>query len=391
MAALAQQYKVIDTDTHIIEPYDLWQSRVSVKKWGDKVPHVRWDEKTQEEAWFFGKQRTLAAAGAAMAGWKDYPPNRPKKLEYVDPSLYQAPGRLKRMDECGIYAQILYPNAAGFGAGRFLALADHDLMLECVRAYNNWVSEWASADPKRLFPMTALPFWDIPETIREMERCAKLGHKGIIMCGEPEVFKLPKLTDPHWDPMWAAAQSMELSVNFHVGAGEMWYFDMMHSRVGKHAAFASMGALFSLDLAAVVSQLTCGGVCHAYPKLNFVLVESGVGWIPYLLASLDYQWLNCGAHRENPDYKLLPSEFFKRQIYGAFWFERETLKPTIDIVGADNILYETDFPHPTSMYPGPATSAINPKDYIEQAFKGVSATDSAKILHGNAARIYHID
>jgi predicted TIM-barrel fold metal-dependent hydrolase len=391
MVALATQHKVIDTDTHIIEPYDLWQSRVSVKKWGDKVPHVRWDEKTQEEAWYFGDVRTMSAAGAAMAGWRDYPPKRPQKLEYVDKSLYEAPGRLKRMDECGIHAQVLYPNAAGFGAGRFLALADHNLMRECVQAYNNWVTEWASADPKRLHPMTALPFWDIPETIREMERCAKMGHKGIIMCSEPETFKLPKLTDPHWDPMWAAAQSMELSVNFHVGAGEMWYFDMMHERVGKHAAFASMGALFSLDLGAVVSQLTCGGICHAFPKLNFVLVESGVGWIPYLLASLDYQWLNCGAHKENPEYKLIPSEFFKRQIYGAFWFERETLKPAIDILGADSIFYETDFPHPTSMYPGPATSAINPKDYIEKAFEGVSAADTAKILHGNAARIYHID
>ena len=391
MVSLVQQHRVIDTDTHIIEPYDLWQSRVSVKKYGDKVPHVRWDEKAQAEAWYFGGERTMLAAGAAMAGWHEYPPTRPSKLEQVDKSLYEAPARLKNMDATGIYAQVLYPNVAGFGAGRFLCLGDHELMLECVRAYNNWVTEWASADPRRLIPQAALPFWDIEATVKEMERCAKMGHKGVIMCGEPEVFKMPKLTDPRWDPMWAAAQDLALPVNFHVGAGDMWYFDMMHERVGKHAAFASMGALFSLDLGAVISQLTCGGICHAFPKLNFVVVESGIGWIPYLLSALDYQWLNCGAHKENPEYKLLPSEFFKRQIYGAFWFERDTFKSALDILGADNILYETDFPHPTSMSPGPATSAINPKDFIELAFAGVSAADAAKILHGNAARIYHID
>ena len=391
MAALAAQYKVIDSDTHVIEPYDLWTSRVSVKKYGDKVPHVKWDEDNQEDAWFFGDERTGAAAGAAMAGWHEYPPKRPKKLEEVDKALYEAPARLKRMDESGIYAQILYPNVAGFGAGRLLGLQDQDLMLACVKAYNDWVTEWASADPKRLIPQTALPFWDVEATIREMERCARMGHKGVIMCGEPEAFKLPKLTDPNWDPLWAAAQEMKLPVNFHVGAGDMWYFDMMHDRVGQHAAFASMGALFSLDLAAVISQLTCGGVCHAYPDLNFVVVESGVGWIPYLLASLDYQWLNCGAHKENPEYKLKPSEFFRRQIYGSFWFERETLKPVIDILGADNILYETDFPHPTSMSPGPATSAIAPRDYIDIAMEGVSAENVEKILHANAAKIYHLD
>jgi predicted TIM-barrel fold metal-dependent hydrolase len=237
----------------------------------------------------------------------------------------------------------------------------------------------------------ALPFWDVGTTIKEMERAAKLGHKGLVMCGEPEHFGLPKLTDPRWDPLWAAAQDMGLPINFHIGTGDMWYFEMMHESVGRHAAFASMGALFSMDNAKVISQIVCGGVAHRFPKLNFVSVESGVGWLPYLLAGLDYQWKNCGAREENPQMKLLPSEYFKRQVYGSFWFELGTLGPAIELLGADNILYETDFPHPTSMSPGPATSAINPRDYIELAFKGVSQENVGKILHGNAARIYNLD
>lgn len=391
MNAIVKDFKVIDTDTHVIEPYDLWTSRISVKKFGDKVPHVKWDPGMNEDAWFFGGDRTGAAAGAAMAGWHEYPPKRPQRLEQVDPALYEAHARLKKMDEYGIYAQVLYPNVAGFGAGRYLGLGDQELMLLCVQAYNDWLTDWASADSKRLIPQAALPFWDLDATIKEMTRCAKMGHRGVVMCGEPDAFNLPKLTDPQWDRLWACAQDLGLPINFHVGAGDMWYFDMMHKSVGPHASFASMGALFSLDLAAVISQIACGGVCHRFPNLNFVVVESGVGWIPYLLASLDYQWLNCGAHKENPEYKLKPSEFFKRQIYGSFWFERETLKPAIDILGADNILYETDFPHPTSMSPGPATSAEAPADYMEKAFAGVSREDIGKIVYGNAARIYHLD
>ena len=391
MNAIVHDFKVIDTDTHVIEPYDLWTSRISVAKFGDKVPHVKWDEENQEDAWFFGPNRTGAAAGAAMAGWHEYPPQRPKSLSDVDKALYEAAPRLKKMDEYGIYAEILYPNVAGFGAGRYLALEDPELMLACVTAYNDWLTEWSSADPKRLIPQMALPFWDVEATVKEMQRCARMGHKGLVMCGEPEHFGLNKLTDPHWDPLWAAAQDMGLPVNFHIGTGDMWYFTMMHPSVKKHAQFASMGALFSIDNGKIISQLTCGGVCHRFPNLNFVSVESGVGWLPYLLAGLDYQWKNCGADKENPDYKLLPSEFFKRQIYGCFWFEKETLKPAIDILGADNILYETDFPHPTSMSPGPATSAVAPSQYMEEVFADVPRDQVEKIVYGNAARIYHLD
>ncbi|UUZ62843.1 amidohydrolase [Polaromonas sp. P1-6] len=122
----------------------------------------------------------------------------------------------------------------------------------------------------------------------------------------------------------------------------------------------------------MIAQILCGGVCHRFPRLNFVSVESGVGWLPYLLDALDYQWKNCGVSNEHPEYKLLPSEFFKRQFYGCFWFEQDTLKPAIEKLGADNILYETDFPHPTSMSPGPCTSAVNPSEYIETAMAGIS-------------------
>ena len=391
MNAIVKEFKVIDTDTHVIEPYDLWTSRISVAKYGDKVPHVKWDENMQEDAWFFGGNRTGAAAGAAMAGWHEYPPKRPQRLSQVDPALYDAGPRLKKMDEYGIYAEILYPNVAGFGAGRYLALGDSGLMLACVEAYNNWLTDWSSADPKRLVAQMALPFWDIEASIKEMQRAAKMGHKGLVMCGEPEHFGLPKLTDPKWDPLWAAAQDMGLPVNFHIGTGDMWYFEMMHESVKRHAAFASMGALFSLDNGKVISQLVCGGICHRFPKLNFVSVESGVGWLPYLLAGLDYQWKNCGADKENPEQTLLPSEYFKRQVYGCFWFEKATLKPAIDILGADNIMYETDFPHPTSMSPGPATSAVAPSEYMEEVFNGVDREDVGKIVYGNAARIYHLD
>jgi predicted TIM-barrel fold metal-dependent hydrolase len=392
MGSISRDFKVIDTDTHVIEPYDLWTSRISVKKFGDLVPHVKWDPDKGEDSWYFGDRRTGAAASAAMAGWHEYPPDHPRRLSDVNPGTWRAEDRLKIMDDYGIYAQVLYPNlgAGGFGAGNYVGLKNPELMRLCVEAYNDWLSEFSSAAPKRFIPMASLPFWDIDEAIAEMNRAAKMGHKGIVMIGEPEYFNLPKLTDPHWDRFWAATQDLELAVNFHVGTGDMWIIDLMHDSVDRHAHFASMGSLFSLNNANVIAQIVCGGVCHRFPKLNFVSVESGVGWAPFLLDSLDYQWKNCGVQQRLPGY-LLPSEYIKRQVYFSFWFERDTARTAIEQMGADNILYETDFPHPTSMSPGPATSAIRPDDFLEIALKGVPRDQVEKIVYSNAARIYHLE
>jgi predicted TIM-barrel fold metal-dependent hydrolase len=151
-----------------------------------------------------------------------------------------------------------------------------------------------------------------------------------------------------------------------------------------------MGVSFFLNNARTIAQLTCGGVCHRFPELNFVSVESGIGWIPFALASLDWQWKNCGVHLEHPEYDLLPSEYFRRQIYGCFWFERDTALSAIDQLGPDNVLYETDFPHPTSMSPGPASSAIAPDAYIDEALGDLPEATLRKVLHDNAARIYHL-
>jgi predicted TIM-barrel fold metal-dependent hydrolase len=392
MNALSNQYRVIDIDTHVVEPYDLWTSRLSAQKYGDKIPQVRRDPEVGKDFWYFGDKKGTGGASAAQAGWKDYPPNHSPSIDLVDPATWDAHKRLKLMDDYGIYAQVLFPNVVFFGAEKLVGLNDDALMLDVVRAYNDWQAEWSSADPKRYLPQAALPFWDIELALAELERVAKLGHRGIVFTSEPEHFGQPRLTSPHWDRLWAAVQEMEMPVNFHIGSGDMSTRDMMDPSVGEHANYASMGVIFFMGNAKAISQIICGGICHRFPKLNFISVESGVGWLPFALASLDWQWLNCGVPQEHPEYDLLPSEYFRRQIYGSFWFEQqETIIPSIAALGADNILYETDFPHPTSMSPGPATHAQRPADYIEDVFRGVPQDQVQKILHDNAARLYKID
>jgi predicted TIM-barrel fold metal-dependent hydrolase len=251
--------------------------------------------------------------------------------------------------------------------------------------------DFSSEAPGRFIPVAALPFWDLELTLAEIDRCAAMGHKGIIFTQDPSYFGLPELTDRYWDPMWASAQEKQLPVNFHIASGDLDPFSIGHPDNGVHANYAAMGVSFFLANARTIAQLVTGGICHRFPTLNFVSVESGVGWIPFALSALDWQWKNCGVREEHPEYDLLPSEYFQRQIYGCFWFERDTALDAIERLGADNILYETDYPHPTSMSPGPATTAQRPDEYLRSNFSDVDTATMQKILHDNAARIYHVD
>ena len=388
---LLDQIPVIDVDTHFSEPPDLWTSRVSVARWGDLVPHVRFDPDRGCDVWVSGATVLNTAAGAAQAGWKEPPPYHPPNLDVVNPEVWRAPDRLDLMDRYGIHAQILYPNVAGFGGGRFSDLADPELCLALIRAYNDYLTEWSSVDPNRLIPTMAVPFWDLDLSIAEMERCAAAGHRGIIMSQAPEVFGCPVLGDRSWDRLWAAAQDMELPVNFHIGSGDMGGVNLLPPDAGAAANYASFPVTFFVGNVRTVATLIGAGICHRFPRLNFVSVESGVGWLTFALEALDWMWTECAVTREHPEYDLLPSEYFRRQIYGCFWFEHGPgLDAAIATLGADNILYETDFPHPTSMSPGAASSALVPRDFIATRLGHLDDDVLRKLLHDNAARVYHL-
>lgn len=387
--AVVERIKVIDSDTHVSEPEDLWTSRVSAK-WGDLVPHIQLDAETGKEFWYFGGERFQTAAGPAMAGWREFPPSHPPRMADADPGSWNPIARLQRMDEYGLYAQVIYPNAGGFGSGRFLRLKEPELMLDCVRAYNDFLTDWCNTDPNRLIPIMAVPFWDVEASVKEIERCAKQGHRGVLFTNEPDTFGQPMLADPHWNPIWATAQDHDLTINFHIGSGDLTQLRGGYRDNGRQANYAKQTVMIFLDNSRGVSEVIVSGICHRFPKLNFVSVESGIGWVPFLLEALDWQWLNSGVRQEHPEYDLLPSEYFMRQIYACFWFERGSAKAAIDQLGADNFLYETDFPHPTSMSPGPASIADNPRDFIEQNMRDLPEDVLNKVLHDNAARLYHL-
>jgi predicted TIM-barrel fold metal-dependent hydrolase len=380
--------RAIDTDTHVTEPPDVWTSRVSTKKWGDAVPHV--EKVDGRDVWLIRDQMVGGPGFTSMAGFDGSPPDGPEGYHDILKSAFDANERLKHMDAEGIHAQVLYPNVGGFGSAGFLKLGEPELMLECVRAYNDFLVDWCSADSNRLIPVAAMPFWDVNESVKEVERCVARGHKAILAGSQPDTWGQPALVNRHWDPFWAAVQDAGVPISFHIGGGDLSDLFTDPNGIGMRANFGRISSMLFMANVNCIADLIFGGICHRFPKLDFVSVESGVGWLEPYLEAADWQFVNSETRKEHPEYDLLPSEYFRRQIYGCFWFECDGMRKALDGLG-DNIMWETDFPHPTCQHPGLEGGLTqHPADYAEKAFEGVPEDTIEKVLYSTAARLYQI-
>jgi len=385
---LCDRYAVADVDSHIIEPPDLWTSRVS-SKWGDLVPHVTYHERRAEDWWYIGSQKLYGVGAFAQAGWSEFPPSHPRRLADALPAAVDPKERLAYMDKTGIYYQLLYPNILGFHSHVFLNELPRELATECVQAYNDWLVEFCSADSRRLIPLMMLPFWDVDASVAEMKRAYDIGHKGVLFAARYDKVGLPRLVDDYWEPLLSQAQEMDLSMNFHVGFLASSDDTKLAADQSKKLDYARDTTLNLLGNAQNIAEVVLSGVCHRYPDLKFVSVENGAGWLPFLAESMDWQWLNVGAHKEYPD-RLLPSEYLQRQIFGMYWFEQASMRSVLELLG-DNLMFETDFPHATSLSPGPASESPNPRDVVERSLGGLPDEVVGKVLQHTATKLDHLD
>jgi predicted TIM-barrel fold metal-dependent hydrolase len=182
------------------------------------------------------------------------------------------------------------------------------------------------------------------------------------------------------------AVELDLPISFHIGSGDMAE-GLARKRVatyGRMAAFTELAVDIFLHNGLQLNDLLMSGVLVRYPKIKFVSVESGIGWIPFMLEAMDYQFQGNSVAEENPEFDLLPSEYFARNVYACYWFEQIAPRRLIDKIGVDNVLFETDFPHPTSLYGDEVHARIK---------SGLSDCEDSvrrKILWDNAQKLYKV-
>ncbi len=374
---------VIDIDSHYTEPPDLWTSRAPAA-WKARVPRVVRDGEGRAR-WIVDDDVDFGPLGFTVVrkdGEKAYGMiSLPDYDEMSDAASYPEP-RLQLLDRLGIARQIIYPNVAGFGSNRFMTLEDGELRNVCARVYNDAIIDLQAAGGGRLFPQALTPFWDIDECVREVRRVKDAGITGITMTDTPEAFGLPHLHEPHWDPLWSTCEEMGIPVNFHVGSGNNLGQQMLWKGYGPQRSLAAISVSLFMVQCKTIMNLIFSGLLDRYPALNFVSVESGIGWIPFLLEAMEWQYDET-IPTEREGLSLRPREYFRRQVYASFWFEQWGPLHAIEELGEDNVMFETDFPHPTCLYPETHTRITKTLEQLDPIVR-------RKVLHDTATRIYHL-
>jgi predicted TIM-barrel fold metal-dependent hydrolase len=375
---VASDYSRVDVDSHIQEKPDTWTSRLSRARFGDRIPHIA--EVDGREVWVIDGAATnvLCLCPAVMPDRVAYP----ARWSEIPPGVYRAEERLAYMDHDGIGCQVMYANISGVSGGRFQG-KDPDFEEACVRAYNDLqTEEWLGAAPGRFVALTIPPHSSMGRTLAEVVRCHAAGHRGVILFGTPHLRGLPNYSDPYWDPLWATCQERGIVVNMH-GSGEAPPAMRIqppagteHRRAG--AALAASG--FSIQ-PQYFANFLFAGVLDRYPELAFVAAESGIGWLPWLLEACDHAW-ETGALWDK-GLPNRPSEVFRRQCYVDFWYEVSAIQAYRHVIGVDRILWETDFPHATSLWP-------DTEAFLARALAGVPEGERRLILAENAQRVYKL-
>jgi len=292
--------------------------------------------------------------------------------------------RLADMDLDGIDIAVLYPTTPGLGY-----VPDPNVFVQMSRAYNRWLHDFCAKDPERLIGVGLVPLQDPALAATEMAHCVEqLGFKAVMIRPAPYIDDKP-LNDPVYDPFWDAAQGLGCPVGVHPFS----FADMPHnvvSRLGLHhdslgdpskGLALRQGLGNALDVMVAMGWFVAGGICDRYPRMTVVFLEGSGGWCAPMLERLDHHVEVFGSRYQ----KTPPSEVFKRQCYISFDPDEESLAYTATsrFVGADRIVWASDYPHPDAKIPGIVAE-------LEEATEGLSEEQRDLIFGGNARRLYSL-
>jgi predicted TIM-barrel fold metal-dependent hydrolase len=370
--------RVIDADGHINEPVDLW-ARYLETPYRDLAPKFVRTADGVDAISFLGIEHVpangIGLPGAGLAGRK-VSARTMYEHHYVDghPGGFDPRARLVTMDQEGIDVAVLFPTIS---AVPIAVIPDAGFASAMARAYNNWIADFCSADPTRLYGVAQLSLIDIDLAIKEVLRVAtELRMKMILLRPNPYAGRL--WNDRAYDPLWDCLQQMKIAVAFHEGtypngiptAGADRFDNFMFQHIVSHP--------FEQQLACLT--LLAGGVLERFPRLRIAFMESGCGWLPYWLQRIDAHYDELGWMA--PELTMKPSEYFRRQCFISVEANDANIAHVATAVGSDRLLFASDFPHYDAVFPNAVkTFTLN---------AAITDADLDAVLGANAARLLGI-
>jgi uncharacterized protein len=410
--------RYIDSDGHILE-HPTAMPDYAPSKYRDRIWHIETDERGEEWLVYNGSRRSangMSAAGVAGASDEDRARAFRGEMRYTEtrPAGWNAKARLQDMDQDHIDQAVLYPTM-------LLGLQseiDVDFAEAQARAYNDWCSDHVQEGEGRLFGAGAVPPIHDPDDAErvaaEIRRVATLpGMVSVFMRPNPAIDWRP-FNDAVYDPIWQAASDTGLPIAMHPffaadlpGAtrglrlarplqSNGRYLDGYDPDRGlspeqqlEHPEWAMPKQVFTqgianpFDVMSCIAFLLAGGVCERFPATKFIFLEANGGWLVPWLERLDhhcrkYQW-------EVENLSMLPSDYMKRQCWISFDPDEAMLRTTAEspLVGADRIIWASDYPHPDAKFPGVT-------EELTEALEGLSLEKRRVITSQTAIALYGI-
>jgi uncharacterized protein len=366
---------VVDCDSHVMEPADLWQTHLE-PKYRDRA--IRIERREGVEHLIIGEESVLSGVLAGLGGAHlDRKGIFAPGMTYADgcePASYDPKARTAMLDAWKVDVGVLFPT---IGILPF-PTEDVELASAYCRAYNRWQREFHEGAPGRVAPIAAVNWRDVGEAARELKTCIKAGFKGLFV--PPEVVDGRRPGEAHFDPIWRVCEEagipgcLHVVVRFTGGGGA---FGQWHAtRPGSVFSFA-MGATGQLipAMASLVTDL----LFERFPKLKIVSVEAGCGYAAYLMDRLDEKHDILRAMLPAP-MTLKPSDYIRRNCWFVAEPDERTIGAMLDLVGEDKILWGSDFPHVDSTLEAPSL--------IRRSVADLSPERQAAVLGENARRVF---
>jgi predicted TIM-barrel fold metal-dependent hydrolase len=390
--------RIISVDDHVVEPADVWMDRLpaasrdvgprvvraplgEMRFIGGKFSYAPADEGLPCDWWFYEDLRWPQTRLSAAAGFdRDEVKITAITYEEMRPGCYDVAARLEDMDVNHVEASLCFPTFPRFCGQTFAEAKDKDLALLCVRAYNDWmVDEWCAPSGGRLIPLCLIPLWDAQLAAVEVRRNAARGVRAVCFSEIPPFLGLPSVhdADRYWDPFFAACAETGTVINMHIGSSSKMPSTSADAPPAVGSTLTFMNACMSL-----VDWLMSGALVR-FPDLKIAYSEGQIGWIPYVLERADAVWDQNrawgGVRDLVPD---PPSTYFKDHVYGCFFDDPHGLQ-SLDVLGEDNVTFETDYPHSDSTWPHTLQVA-------QEQMKGLDDATTQKIVRGNAIRLFQL-
>jgi uncharacterized protein len=363
---MARAHTLISADSHINEPPGLWIDRLPAR-YRDRAPRIqRFD---QGDAWVMeGALDAINFGSNCCAGVPVQERSPWVRFDDVRAGGYDPAARLREQDQDGVDAEVLYPTPR-VSNQLFWHVTDPEFHLACIRAYNDWLSEYASHDPERLWGVALVPNVGVDEACAEMARALGLpGMRGVLLGQYPHGGEQLAADD---DAFWSAAQERGVPISIHVAFATAAQGDVSRMRLSGSTRF--------YDAPVRVQQCIDGGVFDRFPDLRLVLVEVDSSWTPYLRDQMDDRFKRANP-LTRPQIKRLPGEYFTDNILTTFVTDPYAI-PNRHRIGVSQMMWSSDYPHTGSDWPDSRAA-------IDAAFADVPAAERHAILAGNALRLY---